>query len=203
MDGKSCLVWLLVTLAVIRRLAVISSHSHQIGCIMTATISETFVIEECPGSCVCNREKGSTMVTCSLGGMSGKEVNLDIETKLTNLTSYITALSISREPVTDSVPIIICQMQILEVLDLSSNSISDLPIGCLTKLKRLRTMNLMLNRISTLKRGTVEGLQQLEELILYRNGLVSIDPEIFANRSDLVSLNNLDFTYGEIASVDA
>ena len=195
MGGKAFLVRLLVILAVIRQ--------HPIDCDMTATVSRTLDTKDCPGTCVCNPEREWTRLTCSIGGRSGEEINLDIEAKLANLTSDITVLSISREPMMESVPMIICRMQMLEVLDLNSNSITDLPKGCFTELKRLTKLHLKDNKISTLKRGTFEGLQQLEELTLYGNGLVSIDPEIFANRSDLISLNNLNLSRNKITSVDA
>ena len=195
MDGQALLVWLFVIISVIRK--------HPINCDMTATVSRKLDKENCPGTCVCNPEKELTRLTCSIGGRSGEEINLDIEAKLTNFTSDITSLNISREPMIDSVPMIICQMQMLEVLDLNRNSITDLPIGCFTKLKHLTKVHLEGNKISTLKRGTFEGLQQLEELLLYGNGLVSIDPEIFSNRSDLISLKILDLSWNEITSVDA
>ena len=194
MDGQAFLVRLLVTLAVL--------HTHPIDCILTANISKTLDIGECPETCVCDPEKGLTRMNCSIGRMSGKEINLEIGKILMHLIPNITALSISREPMMDSVPMIICRMQMLEVLDLSRNSITGLPIGCFTKLERLRKLNFECNRISTLKRGTIEGLQKLEELILNSNKLVSIDPEIFSNRSDLISLNNLDFAMNQIPSVD-
>ena len=196
MDGTACSVWLTVMLAVI-------IHRHPIDCILSVTVSTPMGIEECPETCACNSEKGSTVMTCSIAGKSGEDMNLDIETKFTHLISNVTYLSISKEPRMDSVPMIICEMQMLEVLDLSSNSIADLPIGCFTKLPYLRKLNLERNKISALKRGTIEGLQKLEELYFTLNGLVSIDPEIFSNRSDLKSLGYLDFSQNRINNVDA
>ena len=194
MDGQAFLVWLFVISSVIRE--------HPIDCDMTATVSRTLDKENCPGTCVCNPEKELTKLTCSIGGRSGEEINLDIEAKLTNLTSDIIVLVISHEPMMDSVPMIICRMQMLEVLYLTSNSITDLPIGCFTKLKHLAKVHLECNQISTLKRGTFEGLQNLEELALYGNGLSSIDPEIFSNKSDLIALKILDVSWNKITSVD-
>ena len=146
---------------------------------------------------------GKEMTTITCTGESGSDTEKNIERILDPFTHNITFLRISNESRLETIPGIICRMELMEELDLSSNSINKLPRGCFPKLERLRRLDLQRNKITELRKGTFEGLQLLHELTLKYNEITSIELGVFSNQSDLVSLQNLDLGYNRLTSLDS
>ena len=126
-----------------------------------------------------------------------------LERNFESLIENITFLRINNESWLEFLPTIICRMRLTEVLDLSNNSITRLPIGCFMKLAHLRKLRLGYNKISELQKETFLGLELLDELSISHNDIFFIDPETFSNRSDLMKLGYLDLGYNQLTSIDS
>ena len=186
MNGAAVLYLLMVIIAII--------DLHRSSCFLIASVARLLEPSECPTLCVC-----TSTITCSFGG---RDIDTIITKRFDSLKLDITYLKIGEESSIKTVPEIICQMTMLEELDLTNNSITDLPIGCFTRLSRLRNLYLDNNQISEFHKGVIDGLQQLKVLQINSNKLTLIDHKIFTNVSDLVSLERVQFDYNQLTSFD-
>ncbi|XP_078576616.1 uncharacterized protein LOC144862181 isoform X4 [Branchiostoma floridae x Branchiostoma japonicum] len=74
-------------------------------------------------------------------------------------------------------------------LDLSSNSISNLPKGCFEGLQNVYELDLRKNRLERLEKNAFDGLTTLTKLYLDGNPLKEIKPGAFAGLNKIKSLN--------------
>ena len=88
----------------------------------------------------------------------------------------------------------------LEVLDLSANSINELPDGVFDRNLELRGLDLSINEISELPEGVFGGLGDLQRLSLAGNDLKSLPEDVFA---DLGSLAELDLSGNKLNDLPA
>ena len=189
MDGAVVPYLLMLTIGI--------NNLQRSSCVLIASVARSLEPSECPTLCVCK-----STITCSFGGEAGQDINLIIQENFDSLKLDITYLKLRDESSIKTVPEIICQMTMLEELDLTNNSITKLPIGCFTRLCRLRDLCLDRNQISEVQKGVFDGLQKLETLQINRNKLTFIDHQIFSNVSNLVSLKRLEMEYNQLTSFD-
>ena len=190
MNGTVVLYLLKISIAII--------DLHRRSGFLIASVSRLLEPSECPPLCVCQ-----STITCSFGDNTGKDINLIIRESFDSLKLDITYLKLRDESSIKVVPEIICQMTMLEELDLTNNSKTDCPIGCFTKLSRLRNFYLDHNQISEFHKGVIDGLQKLEILLINSNKLTFIDLKIFSNVSELARLKRVQLEYNQLTSFDA
>ncbi|CAG7833912.1 unnamed protein product [Allacma fusca] len=78
----------------------------------------------------------------------------------------------------------------LNVLELISNLITNIPTAALSRLVTTRFLNLNHNNITVIPERSFEGMVQLQRLTLYANHITRIDPNAFKGvEKELVSLN--------------
>ena len=152
-------------------------------------------LQTCPALCSCSPHVTQTEnmnITCNTDQMKKEDINQMINMILSELKPNLTLLEIINSRLS-IVPEAICQMTSLQYLNLTNNVISDLPVDCFTKLSKLVKLVLPNNKISNLGVGVIESLQHLEIINLENNILNHIDPRVFSNGSDLISLKELRF----------
>jgi Leucine-rich repeat (LRR) protein len=77
----------------------------------------------------------------------------------------------------------------LQILDLTSNQLTDLPAGCFTGLDRLHTLKLSANQLASLRPDSLRGLAALNTLTLENNSLAAIHPGALSGLAALQDLN--------------
>ncbi|XP_076437604.1 G-protein coupled receptor GRL101-like [Babylonia areolata] len=80
----------------------------------------------------------------------------------------------------------------MTILDLSNNSLKELPVGCFKNQWRLVSLNLEDNQLTKLQKGTFRGLSNLKTLFLGGNPIHTVEPGAFVG---LASLTSLDLSY--------
>lgn len=86
----------------------------------------------------------------------------------------------------------------LELLDLSRNGIEHLPNGVFNKLTKLKDISLNDNKIRNLDETTFSSLRQLAVVMLGKNGLTVVNPNIFLNNQ----ISQLDLSNNQLTDVD-
>ncbi|KAL8609515.1 hypothetical protein ACOMHN_009417 [Nucella lapillus] len=86
----------------------------------------------------------------------------------------------------------------MTILDLSNNSLRELPEGCFLNQWRLVSLNLENNLITELRNGTFQGLSGIKTLFLGGNPIHTIYPETFVGLS---SLTSLDLSHHELTII--
>ena len=161
-------------------------------------------LQTCPALCSCSPYVTQTEnmdIICNTDQFDGEDINQVINMILNELKPNLTILEITNSRLS-IVPEAICQMTTLQELNLTNNIITDLPVDCFTKLSRLMKLRLSYNRISKLGVGVIERLQKLELLDLGYNILDKIDPRVFSNKSDLISLSYISFFNNQLTHLD-
>ncbi|XP_036423649.1 leucine-rich repeat and transmembrane domain-containing protein 2 [Colossoma macropomum] len=121
----------------------------------------------CPSTCTCN----STNSNCS-----SLDDLISIDSILNQLPSNLTSLTLSGNNITVMEPGSFSNLSSLELLDLSSNFLVNLPADLFSDLISLRELVLRDNRLKTLSPKQFQSLTELQHLDLSFNSLATLPP---------------------------
>ncbi|CAH1794128.1 unnamed protein product [Owenia fusiformis] len=102
-----------------------------------------------------------------------------------------------------SIPLWICEFRSLTNLDLSYNSIVEIPkdiFRCGSNFRSLETIDLSFNKIRKLQAGVFDNLMMLNTLYMNNNDMEMIEKDMF---SDRLSFKYIDWSYNKLTSIDS
>lgn len=89
------------------------------------------------------------------------------------------------------VPMSVCRLAKLTLLNLERNRLVRLPDNCIGKMTELQVLRAVYNNITELQDGLFDGLNSLRDLYFDNNRVSSIGLHVFSNPNDLVSLKRI------------
>ncbi|XP_029979891.1 leucine-rich repeat-containing protein 15-like [Sphaeramia orbicularis] len=143
-----------------------------------ALVPPSSAVSSCSQGCRCLLD--TRYVNCSSGNFSAI---------LTDLPSGAEFLDLSRNHVTEVLPVSFWGLLGLKVLVLKDNMISFVADGAFANLQSLHKLDLSQNRLSVLGDGFSVGLGSLRELVLAHNNLTILESTTFENLDNLVKLD--------------
>ncbi|KAB7506609.1 Leucine-rich repeat and immunoglobulin-like domain-containing nogo receptor-interacting protein 2 [Armadillidium nasatum] len=153
-----------------------SSTSMKLWLIITIGLFRLHVQAFCPSTCICDETHPSGR--CENAQLSFVPTLLDPRLKSLNL-AYNTIHSISD---------VLQYYELLEVLDLSHNNISNLGGDNFAVQKRLKDLNLSFNNLTHLDSKVFNGLKSLFKLDLSHNFISEISKSVFSSTPKLNTL---------------
>ena len=99
-------------------------------------------------------------------------------------------------------PIAVCKLTNLILLNLLGNNLSSLPWECLRKLESLETIDASQNNISLLRNGIFYGFKSLTNLHFRSNKIREIEADVFVNVTQMPRLKYVDLGQNYLHSLD-
>jgi len=158
----------------------------------------------CPQMCDCQHVSDTRLIVdCKRREVNESILAQELDQQLSDedLKKHLGSLQITKTPLTQ-VPISVCHLTNLMVLNLDYNRLSRLPDNCFTGMTSLVSLSAENNNITELQDGLFDGLHSLIQLNFGSNQIASIGLRVFSNESDLVNLQEIFLDHNNLRSLD-